>query len=308
MTRTLSLVAATALLVFQASPAYAWDDFGHRLVARIAWEQMTPQARDRAIQILRGAPLDAGLRPAAGSLSPQDALNAFIAGATWPDDVRPDDPRSAVYHKGRRHYTDLFWRQSSDFGPVLPSNHPEEGDLLRDMPQLRQDLVGPDAGKAALALAWLLHLVGDIHQPLHASGRITGSDPDGDGGGNRFCLINPVPGGCRYDNLHGLWDGSVTSGFRWLPGEAPDAYLTRVAQTVMQRHPPKEFESEMGQTEVRQWAEASVRIAQRSVYRAPLVRNQPAPSTYRRTAFRTAEPRIALAGYRLAALLNDALK
>ncbi|HYW11133.1 MAG TPA: S1/P1 nuclease [Longimicrobium sp.] len=307
MTRKLSLCAAAALLVLHAPSAYAWDDFGHRLVARIAWEQMTPAARDRAVQILRGAPLDTRLRPSAGSLSAQQQVNAFIAGATWPDDVRPGDPRSTLYHKRDRHFTDLFWRQNSDFSPILASERPDDGDLLRDMPQLRQDLLGTDAEKAAVALAWLLHVVGDIHQPLHASSRITESDPAGDGGGNRFCLIDPAPNGCRFNNLHALWDGSVTAGFRWIAGEHADTYLTRVAQTVMQRHPPNKFASEMGETEPGQWAQASVRIAKRRVYRAPLVRNHPAPSTYRRAAFRTAEPRIALAGYRLAALLNEAL-
>lgn len=308
MKRHPSLWGAAALLVLHAAPAHAWDDFGHRLVARIAWEQMTPAARTRAIEIFRGAKLDTQLRPGAGTLSPQQQINAFIRGATWPDDVRPGDPRSTAYHIRDRHFTDLFWTQLSDFGPIRPSTHPEEGALLRDMPQLRLDLVGTDPEKAAVALAWLLHLVGDIHQPLHASGRVTGQDPNGDAGGNRFCLINPVPDGCRFNNLHGLWDGSVTGRVRWLTGENPDAYLTRVAQTVIQRHPRGEFANEIGQTDPRQWAQASVRIAQTRVYRNPLVRNQPAPRTYRTSAFRTAEPRIALAGYRLADLLNDALK
>ncbi len=137
MKHKLSLAVAAALLILHSPPAHAWDDFGHRLVARIAWEQMTPAARARAIQILRGAALDTRLRPGAGGLSDQQRMNAFLAGATWPDDVRPEDPRSAFYHKGRRHFTDLFWRQDSDFGPILASDRPEEGDLLRDLPQLR---------------------------------------------------------------------------------------------------------------------------------------------------------------------------
>jgi hypothetical protein len=306
MKRLLSPGVAAALLIFLAPPAYAWDHFGHQLIARIAWEEMTPTARARAIQILRGAAADTRLGPGAGMLSDQQQIDAFISGATWPDDVRPGDPRSTIYHNRDRHFTDLFWRQDSDFGPISPSNRPDEGNLLRDMPQLRAELVGTDPAKAAVALAWLLHLVGDIHQPLHASGRITQIDAGGDGGGNRFCLT-PVPSECRFRNLHGLWDGSVTGRVPRLHAELDDAYLTRVAQLVRQRHPRGAFGSEMGQEEPRQWAQASVRIAQRRVYRAPLIRNQPAPSSYRASAFRTAEPRIALAAYRLADLLNGAL-
>lgn len=308
MKRKLFLWAVAALLVFGAHPAYAWDHFGHQLVARIAWEQMTPEARARAIQILRGAALDTRLRPPSGTLSPQQQIRAFVAGATWPDDVRPPDPRNTRYHNRDRHFTDLFWRQNFDFGPVLTSNHPEEGNLLRDVPQLRAELVGTDREKAAVALAWILHLVGDIHQPLHASGRITPRDPDGDAGGTRFCLRTPEPdGGCEGRHLHSLWDGSVTGRIPRQQGESDDAYLTRVAGIVVQRHPRGEFASEIGQTDFRQWAVASVRIAQRRVYRPPLVRNQPASNSYRQAAFLTAEPRIALAGYRLADLLNRAL-
>lgn len=301
--------AVASLLSLGARPAYAWDDFGHRLVARIAWERMTPAARARSLQILRNARADTRLRPAPGTLSPSRQMAAFVAASTWADAVRDTaDPRHDVYHKRDRHFTDLFWEQKTDFGPVLPSEKPEEGDLLRDLPVLRQDLVGSDAAAAAVALAWILHLVGDIHQPLHASGRITPRDPNGDGGGNLFCLEPPIGGRCRGRRLHSLWDRSMTGRITRANGESEQAYLSRVAMLLIRRNPPMNFTTELGQTEPRTWAEASVRIAQEHVYKAPLRRNHPAPAAYRLAASRTAEPRILLAGYRLAELLNEAFK
>jgi S1/P1 Nuclease len=308
MKRKLSVWTATALLLLGARPAYAWDHSSHLLVARIAWEEMTPQARARAIQIFQGAALDTRLRPGPGTLSEQRQINAFLRGATWPDDVRPDDPRSGTYHNRDRHFTDLFWVQNTDFGRIQTTSNPEEGSLLRDVAQLQAELVGADRERAAVALAWLEHLVGDIHQPLHASGRITRVDPRGDAGGTLFCLWSPPPGErCGSRNLHSFWDGSVTGRIPRIGNESDDAYLSRVALLVMQRHPRSEFANEIGPTDFRQWAQASVLIAQRRVYRSPLVRNQTPSNTYRLNAFRTAEPRIALAGYRLADLLNRAL-
>jgi hypothetical protein len=302
------IVWIVAVLIFAARPAYAWDDFGHRLVARIAWEQMTPQARARAIQIMQGAAPDTRLLQGfgTGTLSPQRQIDLFVSGATWPDDIRPPNPRAGKYHVRDRHFTDIFWEQRWDFGPVRPSSLPESGDLLKDVAQLQQDLTGMDREKAAVALAWLQHLVGDIHQPLHASGRVTPLDSDGDEGGNGFKLERLSNGDRR--SLHSFWDGIVTRNVRRQQGESDQAFLTRAAQEIAQRHPRTEFGAEIDQRDFRQWAEASVRIAQRTVYRPPLVRNQAAPTAYQRAAFRAAEPRIALAGYRLAELLNQALR
>jgi hypothetical protein len=104
-----------------------------------------------------------------------------------------------------------------------------------------------------------------------------------------------------------VWDGIITDNARRLPGEQDNAFMTRMALKVMHRHPRGEFSREMADTDVHQWAQASLRIAQRSVYRPPLRRNQAAPTAYRTAAFRAAEPRVALAGYRLADLLNQVL-
>lgn len=308
MKRVLTLFAAATFLVSGTRPAYAWDDFGHRLVARIAWDHMTLQARAHAIQILQGAAIDTRLRPFSATLSEQQQIDAFLAAATWPDDVRPPDSRSTKYHIRDRHFTDLFWRQNFDFGPVLSSTHPEADELLHDIPQLEAELAGPDREKAAVALAWLIHLVGDIHQPLHASGRITPVDPNGDAGGTLFCIRQPTSNGCEGRHLHSIWDGSVTGRFPKLAGETDDHFLGRVSRLIVLRHPRTQFAGEIGQTTFREWAQASVRIAQDSAYRKPLVRNHPPSDGYRADAFRAARPRIALAGYRLADLLNQALK
>ena len=310
MKRPFALLAVFAALVLGARPAYAWDDFGHRLVARIAWENMTPQARARAIAILRGAAPETGLRGSfdGTTLSPQQQMQIFVFAATWPDVVRDTAQplRMEKYHHPTRHYLDTLWMQSTDFGPVQPSTLRPEGDLVRDTPRLQRWLANGNAEEKALALAWLEHLVGDIHQPLHASGRVTPTEPCGDQGGNLFTLEEIPNSNGRRRNLHSLWDGIITTTMR-RDGESPDAFLTRAEHEVTSHHPRSEFSGEMGQREFSQWAQASVTIAQHSVYRAPLVRNQAAPAAYRQEAFRVAEARIALAGYRLADMLNQAL-
>jgi hypothetical protein len=299
MKRLSLLIAALATVALSVRPAYAWDDFGHRVVARIAWENMTPQARTRAIAILRAASPETGLGGSVGgTLSQEQEIALFVFAATWPDVVRDtaNPLRMEKYHHPYRHYVDTFWRQDTDFGPVLPVDRRPEGDLLRDAPMLQQWLATGSPEQRALGLAWILHLVGDIHQPLHASGRISPRDPWGDGGGNTFRL------GTR--SLHSVWDGILTDSLGAPRPTAPLQTVTAAATMVMQHHPKDRFAYELGQREFGQWAQEGVVLAQRDVYHAPLVRDQPVPPAYRTAAFIAAEPRIAIAGYRLADLLN----
>lgn len=315
MKRCITLLAALAAVVMGVRPAYAWDDFGHRVVARIAWENMTPHARARAIEILRNAGMDTGLRGThTGHLTTQQEIELFVFAATWPDVVRSTDDSVALrgekYHHPYRHYVDTFWRQDTDFGPIMPANRRQDGDLLRDAPRLQRWLTASSPQLQALGLAWMLHLVGDLHQPLHASGRITPRDPWGDAGGNDFKLdiANPQaePSAQFRRSLHGLWDGIVSETFQAPRPVAPLAAVTNAATTIMQHHPRGEFTAQLGQRDWARWAEESVQIAQHDVYKAPLVRDQAAPAAYKTAAYQAAEPRMALAGYRLADMLNQA--
>jgi len=316
MKRPLTLLGVLGALVLSASPARAWDDFGHRLVGRIAWEHMTPTARARAIAILRAAPFDSGLRGSVhGHLTSTQQMQLFVFAATWPDVVRDtawaNAQRMERYHHPYRHYVDTFWRQNNDFDPPQAVDRRPDGDLLRDAPRMQRLLAEGSPELKAIGLAWILHLVGDIHQPLHASGRISLRDPWGDDGGNTYRLeiANPQdpPNRQFRRSLHGLWDGIMTETLNAPRPVAPLSFLTNAANQVMHHHPREQFTAELGKREFRDWANESVDIAKRVVFQPPLVRDQAAPAAYKATAFQTAEPRIALAGYRLADLLNQAL-
>ncbi|HEX8696940.1 MAG TPA: S1/P1 nuclease [Longimicrobium sp.] len=297
------LLGAAALAVLNARPALAWDDFGHSLVARIAWENMTPQARARAVEILRGAPSGSGLGRGfpPGTLSPEQQVRLFVSAATWPDDIKSGGHPGHRFDNRNRHFVNLFWEQRFDFGPIRASSRAPFGELLNDLPRLRTALTGSDRGEAAMALAWILHLVGDVHQPLHSSSRITPLDRDGDRGGNDFGVRGST------DNLHSFWDGVVTRSRRCRPGEAPQPCLARVAQEIAGDHPRDGFAAQLASVDFRAWADEGLRLAQRTVYRAPLRRNRFVPASYERRAAATADAQVALAGYRLADLLNRAI-
>jgi hypothetical protein len=130
----------------------------------------------------------------------------FMLAARWPDDVR-DDPR---YHRPVWHYVNIPFRPGrADQGEVPPGEN-----VLTAFAQQRATLRDPDARDAdrAVALCWVLHLVGDVHQPLHTTTLVTPQFAEGDRGGNDF-FVRPSPRG-EAINLHAFWDGLAGRGDR----------------------------------------------------------------------------------------------
>src|SRR2546421_10786111 len=111
--RTVAIVPAAVL----ALPASAlWDAAGHRTVAAIAWEHMTPRARARAVELLLHGPAlanFAALRPAPPAPPAQGSEAApdpppFLNAATWADLARNRDPPRHAYHPPPLHYADFY--------------------------------------------------------------------------------------------------------------------------------------------------------------------------------------------------------
>jgi len=298
--RSTSFAILTAAVL--ALPASAlWDAAGHRTVAAIAWEHMTPRARARAVELLLHGPAlanFASLRPAGASEAARDRA-LFLNAATWADLVRNRNQAWHVYHHPTWHYADFYWDVENRQPRDIPGTGPDSLNAVERIVALRATLVDSSAADTtrAVALAWLLHLVGDIHQPLHCSSRVSPDEPlpHGDAGGNTFRLDDDR-------NLHGYWDRILDEAIAPEPGEDSIAYASRIAQRS-ERTEPRVTSS----ADVSGWAQEGLRIAQTVVY-AGVSRGTAPSADYEAEALRVSEGRIALAGYRLAALLNEALK
>ena len=302
----LCLAILALAVALAATPARAWNDHGHMLVAAIAWDQLTPATRARVGQLLALNPWPVGGINDAPAEAAAEAR--FMQAATAPDAIKgyrvdfiDDGDRAGVARDPGRntgfddramhkywHFVDLPF--SPDGTPVLPPpsiNAQERIGLFRRV--LASD--APDALKA-YDLVWLLHLVGDIHQPLHATTRFTQDAPQGDAGGNlvKLCLRR-----CR-DNLHAFWDGAAGTS-------------RSVRETL--RHAVAMPPAAPGPAAEAAWAEESLQAAIAYAYAAP-VGPSLGPWTpdeaYIAQAHAAAEARVALAGARLARLLNTELR
>jgi S1/P1 Nuclease len=302
-----AVLLLAVLIVAAATPAAAWDFPTHAAVARIAWDQLTPAARAEAARLLAAAPTDSDLGPAAlaGEGSAEErARRHFVSAAYWPDVVRDAavPARQERYHHSDWHWVNLFFDMGGPGGtPRDRTDLPPEGRIVTQLGALSKRLADPNAANAdrAIALAWIEHLTGDLHQPLHATARVTEHSPKGDRGGNEFAL--------NFDDLHGFWDGAVSRSYwRWF-WESDESYGQRIAERVEALHPRSEFPADLELSDFEGWAEDSFAIAKAEVYAPELERGERPPAAYERKATEIARRRVALAGYRLGELLNRLL-
>jgi len=303
-------------LLFTLQNAQGWNSIGHMTVAYVAYQQLTPTQKARVATLLALNPnYKKWLGYIHGSVTPEDQqMYVFMMAATWPDEIKAngsgykmdaDLPPNSPEASANIGYTDLemhkYWHfvntPFSTDGTTLPALPAPNAQT--QIAALRKDLASdePDALKS-YDLVWLLHLTGDIHQPLHSSNRISQDAKRGDGGGNSVKIdVDP-------NDLHGYWDNLLGVG---------DTENFMVAVAAGQKLSAADATAAADLNEA-DWANESFTLAKSDVYVNPPIGAGLGPFTigsnpgYAAASLKIAQTRVALAGARLAAVLNTELK
>jgi len=318
-------LACAAILTGAAAPAWSWSRGGHMTVAYIAYQKLTPAAKAKVDALLKKNPdynpWVMAIPDTAANVD-RRALIAFLRASLWADDIKgaagytddgavingrvnvfrpPNTPQAGQnigYADKLRHQ---YWHFhdtpfSSDNTPTKPALTPS---ALTQIPKMRDGLSNGSEDLQSYDLVWLIHLVGDIHQPLHSTQRFTALQPEGDSGGNDVKLCSSP--GCNQ-NLHSFWDGLFGTDLY------PDGSIA-LGQALLEEAPGTPSGASMLDPAV--WIEEGFQLAKARVYVAP-IKTDGGPSltsaAYRRTAHETGEKQLILAGYRLANLINSALR
>lgn len=303
------LTVLTVLLVLSV-PALSWDETGHKLTTYIAWERMTPEVREKVFRLLLAAPEDSDLNVHYDAFnSRSDAVKRrelFMSASIWPDTVRNRafEVRYKNYHQSDWHYADIFWEERDGRAFIL-ENFPEESGKaipkLRDFERILRDPSYKPAEKA-VALAWFLHVGGDIHNPLHNASRVTELEPKGDQGGNLF-VLEPRTETSFGVNLHSYWDG-IVGRVKPRKNDACDTdYIAPIARKFMKEHSFGEMSGRLQLGDYKAWNMEGFDLLDEVVYPG-VERNRMPSKKYRKRAYRTATEQLVLAGYRLGETLN----
>lgn len=266
------LALLLALMVIVPAPARAWGRQGHRISALFADTLLTPRSRAQ-VQRLTGA------------LSLVDFAN-------WADEYRPG-LALLLEHSDRWHYDD---RPICDAAAPVSSYCADGNCASAALQRFEAQLSDPRASddQRAVALRYVVHLIGDIHQPMHVG-------DNGDAGGNHRMVALP---GAQPRNLHSVWDTSLLQ--RMLRGTNEQA----LAEELREYYDVDIADWQRGT--VRDWMNESYAIAQRNAYGAlpgfqcgvTPASVTPLPDAYVHEAQSEVARQLARAGARIAGTLN----
>jgi len=287
-----SCLLAAAIAALGPAPAAAWGDLGHQVTALLAYRHLTPQAKLR---------LDALLAADTDSLTPPD----FASRATWADKYRTTHRETAAWH-----FVDIEIDapdlQSACFGfptlgaSQLASQGPAQDCIVNKIEEFAGELQGAATPPAErlLALKFLIHLVGDLHQPLHAA------DHD-DRGGNCIGLSASADRNtARAPNLHAYWDLAVVDAQGASAEQIADKLDAGISAALL---------NEWASGTARSWAMETFEIARHDAYALP---SRPTcgtqgsvalPQEYEAEARKVAAAQLQKAAIRMAGILNRAL-
>ncbi len=330
MSRRATFLIACTLLTVLPDSAFAWNSVGHMAVAKLAYDRLDDGLKKKLFTLLQSHPHYERYLAAGRPDKISEVEWALVRSSVWPDWVRPrgdKDPRGAEvtrYHRPEDHYVNVPFIDPKDEAVFTGKTliDPDVTNILDALKQRCNEVrtkTTADIDKA-VAICWIFHLVGDIHQPLHNVSYFADTKHyrRGDLGGNLF--------GVRADGqrvkLHAYWDN--------LLGDDPNyADDSGNHQAKMFREALKIADSLRGlqladaeqtklksNTTFKSWSQESFELAKSVGYRtrdgkvlagAPVPFKGPIPDEapevgddYIKTARANAELRIVLAGHRLA--------
>ena len=302
--RTTMALGVACLILWMPSISLGWGAGGHMMVAKVAFDRLSPHAKTEVAKLLAikvKVKLPDGTQPtlstkSKGLLAAATAKSKdFVNAAHWPDDLRPItelDPFKPL------HFIDTAFSDDGTALPTLPT--PDiVTELNRDVDILKNST---DDNARAEALRFIIHFVGDVHQPLHCATRVSSANPQGDRGGNLVTIKGVGP-----KNLHSYWDSGLATFPPGGPNFAPPslAAVAAAAKKAVAANPDTAPGLNLNDpTNFQSWADESFKLAKDVAYKG--IKSGSTPSTaYRANGAKVASQRVAWGGYRLAALLNS---
>lgn len=278
MSRFCNTLSAFCFLIFMPVYSFAWNAVGHMLVANIAYQQLNASTRTKVDALV------STFNQEYPEITSLDQL------ATWPDSIRGQKIDAFTHW----HYIDVPF---ADDGTPLPQNTIDTDNALWALKVCEAPVKNHQANRYERArfLGFVVHIVGDLHQPLHTVTHVSAIHPDGDKGGN----LHPIHHNHAH-NLHALWDSGVGT---FVCQEPKSACVMRLAQELMARYPKSYFGARANDLDPTHWLDEGMTHAKTAVY--TVEENRTPTSYYLFHGKDLAEQQVVLAGYRLAAILNQ---
>jgi len=285
--------------------AEAWNKSGHIVSAAIAYadlKERRPDVLAKVIQLLTRHPyFESGWANKLSKVSSDDRdLYVLMLAARWSDDVRG----TSQYDRPEWHYVNIPY-----FPGEISVEIPHGQGILKALHENYSiaEYASSDDKARAVAVSWIFHLIGDVHQPLHVTKLVTEQFPlpEGDRGGTRFYIR--VKDRMAPISLHKFWDGLILGSDKFK--------AARDMATLLRNKPGfkrENFAEELTVRSFSEWAFASYVIAKDRTYLNGTLQGSKVqgegpvlPNDYKDKAKQTAERQIVLSGFRISDIMVD---
>ena len=258
LAKILRLILAACSICLLPSATAAWGPKAHRIIAIVAWNQLSHDTKQRVEELLGKS---------------KDPTGPLTAVSTWADLQRVSNPKTRAWH-----FVEIPLNYESY---VRSRDCRDDNCVIEKISHFKKQLqYGKTRQERIDALKYLVHLVGDLHQPLHVADNY-------DAGGNRV----QVTFFGKISNLHNVWDSDMID----RTGLSEDGYRKKLEAALPPRGDPIEG-----------WGNESHLIARKYAYVLPL--DRALGNAYYKTNLPILDRQLARAGVRLAQLLEEALK
>lgn len=274
--RILFIFVSTFFLPFVA---FSWNTLTHKVIANIAYQNLTPSVKEKVDNLV-------------GYFHQQyPEMGTFLDIAYWPDALRSQKIETYTHW----HYINTAF--SKDDTPL--KNLIERDNAVWAINSIEPAVknVHANVNERVRFLAFLVHIVGDLHQPLHTVSYISVVTPDGDKGGNSYFV--------RYKNqrinLHTLWDKGVDA----FAGDNSQEHVNALTTLITSTYPKSYFGNRINYLKPEDWIQEGLWNAKEYAYTVAM--EQVITAQYVELAQRISKQEAALAGYRIAKILNQLL-
>jgi hypothetical protein len=279
------------LLLFFLVQSHAWWCNGHMITAMVS-ELDLLQRNPSAYKLA-----NATVRALSGALV-HGTSNSYVESACWADDIK----EYSLTYLNYAHFYDTPYNPEG----LLSTPTPIEN-ILWTINQIDETLTTQTVQTAPLetsfSLRFLIHLIGDMHQPLHCAQLWSLTFPKGDAGGNFFKITYDS----SINQLHKLWDsaiGHLKDDMKRPLNDAGWAFIKEYAQLIMEEYPRSSLQQEMEAYKTPQeWCQQSFEEAMSVVY-SDIVQYERPSQMYLDRGWALVKKQIALAGYRLSDMVQ----
>lgn len=261
--------------------SYAWSPNVHMVIANIAYDRLTPTARVKIDQMVNDFSHE------------YPHTNTFILLARWADDIKGQN----ISLFSHWHYIDVPFSQDNTPLKEISDTDNILWALSNIQPIMQNEHANPY--ERARFLAFFVHCLSDLHQPLHTTSRISQKYPYGDQGGNLYTV--QFPDAAHTTSLHRLWD----NGFNIYTGDAKPETIQEWSDYLTKHYPEAYFATEIQNINFNDWQDEGYQLSITFVYDTP--ENKIPSADYTNKGKEIIEQRVTLAGYRVAYLLNKLL-